>query len=198
MLLKILNEKEFHYGFQYKQEWNISASQFNAEKDCGDGLHFTDEEHWVEWIPMGDHFREVIRTSREMVQVGDSKWRAKAIKLGPRREFSDLLKTEEQQLKAVKKDGRVLNFIENPSEKVKLAALCENGCNIQHLDRSNEKEQIVAVKENGWAIEYIKNPSEIVQLTAIVEDIRAYDKITCKPAGIVTTLVGEQAEDDKD
>ena len=57
--------------------------------------------------------------------------------------FYDILESE--QLDIVEKNGWAIQYIENPSEEVKLAA----------------------VKENGCAIKYIKNPSEAVKLAAI-------------------------------
>ena len=53
--------------------------------------------------------------------------------------------SEEIQLKAVRKDGYSIRYIDNPSEELKLEA----------------------VKQNGYAIEYIDNPSFEMKLEAV-------------------------------
>lgn len=97
--------------------------------------------------------------------------------------------SEDEQIKLINKEGTYLiDFIKNPSEKVKLAIVKKNGysiwvfgvpfeilgngyvqdyiCSDKYNDPSEEI-QIAAVKNIGYAIKYIKNPSEIVKLEAI-------------------------------
>ena len=59
--------------------------------------------------------------------------------------------------------------IDNPSEKVQLAAVKEDGYAIEFI--SNPSEQLAAVNEEGYNIKYIVDkgivPSEEVQLVAV-------------------------------
>jgi DNA-dependent RNA polymerase auxiliary subunit epsilon len=65
--------------------------------------------------------------------------------------------------KQVYNNGELIQFIENPSEEVQLAAVKENGYSIQFIENPSEKVQLAAVKENPYSIHYIENPSERVQ-----------------------------------
>ena len=78
--------------------------------------------------------------------------------------------TEAEQLAAVTKDVRALDYIHNPSKQVQLAAVGQTGYAIQYIKKPSEQVQLVAVKNVGVAIRYIKNPSEQVQLAAVEQD----------------------------
>lgn len=78
--------------------------------------------------------------------------------------------SEKLQLAAVRENGLSIKYIKNPSEKVQLAAVKRNGLLIQSIEQPNEKVQLAAVKQKGTAIRYIKNPSEKVQLAAVREN----------------------------
>ena len=88
------------------------------------------------------------------------------------RELYDLLLSNEQQLiNKVLNNPVIIRVIDNPSEKVQLAAVNQNGNVIGYIIEKgiipSEKVQLAAVNQNGWAIEFIKNPSEKVQLAAV-------------------------------
>ena len=62
------------------------------------------------------------------------------------------------EFELVKKDGFLIEFIQNPSEEVQLEAVKENGGAIQLIQNPSEEVQLEAVKENRGVIRYIKNP----------------------------------------
>jgi hypothetical protein len=70
------------------------------------------------------------------------------------------------QLAAVKQDGQAIQFIQNPSEQVQMAAVSEYGWAIVYIKNPSEQVQMAAVKQDGQAIEHIKNPSPQVQMAA--------------------------------
>jgi len=74
---------------------------------------------------------------------------------------------EDVQLAAVKQNGHVIQYIDNPSEELQIEAVKENAYAIQYIKNPSEQVQLEAVKEDGYAIDYIKNPSEAVQLAAV-------------------------------
>jgi hypothetical protein len=82
------------------------------------------------------------------------------------------------QINLVQKHGWAIQYIKNPSEKVQLAAVNQNGVSIHYIINKgivpSEKVQITAVNQNGGAIYYIENPSEKVQLAAVNQN---YDYI---------------------
>jgi hypothetical protein len=75
--------------------------------------------------------------------------------------------SEEVKLAAVKQNGYAVQFIKNPSEEVQLAAVMEHGCAIEYINEPSEQVQLAAVKKFVVAIKYIKNPSEEAQLAAV-------------------------------
>ena len=49
----------------------------------------------------------------------------------------------------------VQEFIKNPTESVKLAAVEQDGGAIRFIKNPSEAVKLASVKQNGWAIEYI-------------------------------------------
>jgi hypothetical protein len=58
--------------------------------------------------------------------------------------------------------GDLIQFIDNPSEEVQLAAVKENGYSIQFIQNPSERVQLAAVKQFVGSIQYIQNPTEKV------------------------------------
>ena len=99
--------------------------------------------------------------------------------------------TEAEQLAAVTKDVRALDYIHDPSEQVQLAAVGQTGYAIQYIKKPSEQVQLVAVKNVGVAIRYIKNPSEQVQLAAVGQNGYAIQYIK-KPSEQVQLVAVKQ------
>ena len=77
------------------------------------------------------------------------------------------LKTNEAQLKAVKKNGYAIRYISNPSPEVQIEAVKQDGNAIQWISNPSTEVQIEAVKEERNAIQWISNPSPEVQIAAV-------------------------------
>jgi hypothetical protein len=63
--------------------------------------------------------------------------------------------------------GKLIQFIQNPSEKVQLAAVKKNPWAIEYIQNPSQEVQLAAVEKNSLSIRFIKNPSEKVQLNAV-------------------------------
>ncbi len=74
---------------------------------------------------------------------------------------------EEEQLKVVQKNGYDIQFINNPTEKIKMEALKKDGYAIQYINKPTEEMKLEAIKQNEDVIECINNPSEEIQLIAV-------------------------------
>jgi hypothetical protein len=89
--------------------------------------------------------------------------------------------SKEAQLAAIKRDVRVIQFMDNLSKDVQLAAVKQDGWAIQYIiDKGiipSEEIQLAAVKQHGHAIQYIIDkgitPSKNVQLAAVSQNGRA-------------------------
>ena len=66
---------------------------------------------------------------------------------------------ESIQLAAVKQDGTVIEYIDNPSPEVQMAAVNQDGWAMRYIDNPSPEVQLAAVKQDGWAIWRIDNPT---------------------------------------
>jgi len=80
------------------------------------------------------------------------------------------LKTEKEQLQAVKQNGYAIRWISNPSTEVQLQAVKQYGNAIQRISNPSPEIQLQAVKQNGNAIQFIPNPSPEVQIEAVKQN----------------------------
>lgn len=71
------------------------------------------------------------------------------------------------QLFRVKYFGPAIEYIENPSHKIQLAAVSETGYAIRYCRDPSEDVQLAAVKNFSCSIRLIDNPSEEVQFAAV-------------------------------
>ena len=78
------------------------------------------------------------------------------------------MNTEEELIQIVEYDPSYIQFIKNPSEKVQLTAVKQNGYSIRYINNPSEKVQLAAVNKIGSSIYFIQNPSEKVIRTAIL------------------------------
>ena len=78
---------------------------------------------------------------------------------------------QDEQLALVTKDASEIQWIANPTEKVQLVAVTQDGSLIKHIIAKgiapSEEVQIAAVTQNSSAIYYIDNPTEKAQLAAV-------------------------------
>ncbi|CUO41543.1 hypothetical protein [Clostridium disporicum] len=103
--------------------------------------------------------------------------------------------TEDEQIEAVKRNGMVIKFINNPSNVVKREAILNNPLCIEYIEDLPEELAILAVqllwnsikyvknltnnimreavKSKGWAIQFIENPPEEIKLLAVEKDFDA-------------------------
>jgi len=72
--------------------------------------------------------------------------------------------------KQVYNKGKLIQFIDDPSQELQLAAVKKNPFSIEYIQNPTEKVQLAAVNKWGNAIYYIQNPSETVQLAAVKDD----------------------------
>ncbi len=70
------------------------------------------------------------------------------------------LKSEEEQIAFVSKDGYAIVYIDNPSEVVQTAAVNQNGYVLHHIKNPSEAVRLAAVRQYGGAIYYINNPTK--------------------------------------
>jgi hypothetical protein len=69
--------------------------------------------------------------------------------------------------------GKLIQFIDNPSEEVQLMAVNENPYSIKYIQNPSQEVQLAAVEKNPYSIREIKNPSERVQLVAVKKNPRS-------------------------
>jgi len=73
-------------------------------------------------------------------------------------------------LDALGRNGEIIKYIENPSQRMINKAIQETPQAIRYIKNPSEKLQILAIEQDAYALTYIKNPSEKVQLLAMEND----------------------------
>ena len=91
-------------------------------------------------------------------KVGEDKWK----NFESTRGYLIYSSTEEEQLKAVQENGDNIQYINNPSKKLKIEAIKNTSYAIMHIKNPIEELQLLAVKENPLSIIDINNPTEKV------------------------------------
>jgi hypothetical protein len=82
-LVKILNDKENHYGFQYNEGKNEDDKKFNPYDECMmGGLYFTNTNEFWHFSHFGNHYRQVTVPDDVEVYVESKKYKATKIVLG--------------------------------------------------------------------------------------------------------------------
>lgn len=84
------------------------------------------------------------------------------------------LNSYDVRLAFVRKDTRMIAWIDDPEEGLKLEAVTLKPESIIYIPEPTEEVQMIAVTKNGILIRHIINPSEQVQLAAIEKDINAF------------------------
>ena len=84
-------------------------------------------------------------------------------------EYQIYTASERDQKRKVKENPYNVEYINNPSEEIKILAVKGKASCIMYINNPSEALQLQAVKKDGFAIQNIKNPSEKVQLEAVKE-----------------------------
>ena len=108
------------------------------------------------------------------------------------------LNSYDVRLAFVRKDTRMIAWIDDPEEGLKLEAVTLKPESIKYIPEPTEEVQMIAVTKNGILIKDIVNPSEQVQLAAIEKDINAFfliDKPTEKVKKRFEYLTGPDNND---
>jgi len=136
------------------------ASAYNPHKDTFE--FFDSEDQSIDH----EQFKKVTNINKDILIGFYNKYKKVIENAQDINKMSDDL-----QIKMIKSDSNYFKKIENPSEKVKLAAVNFLGFLIKDINDPSEDVQITAVEESGDNIKYLYekgiSPSEGVQLVAV-------------------------------
>jgi hypothetical protein len=154
---------------------NVDPIPFYTEKECSPGgIYFTKEDYLWKWYNNNHTYVcDVFIPENARVHTETAhKIKADQVILGEFITLSDYVNqlTSKAQLTAVQQNGRVVQFIESPSEEVQLAAVQQYVYAIQFIKSPSEEVQLAAVRQTGRALYWIESPSEEVQLVAVQQD----------------------------
>jgi hypothetical protein len=87
-------------------------------------------------------------------------------------------KSEEQQINLILTNPYSIQAIEDPTERVQLAAVDSDGYSIRFIKNPTEQVQLVAVERRGHRIKYITNPTPAAIKIALTDfDFIADDEV---------------------
>lgn len=108
--------------------------------------------------------------SAKLVRDFNYKESKRVTPIGPKREYKRLYNNKiRDQIRMVRNDGENIQKIENPIERVQLAAVQYNWYPIRYIRNPTEKVQLSAIEKDtdGQVLRYIQNPTEAVKLSAV-------------------------------
>ena len=79
--------------------------------------------------------------------------------------------TDPHDLERVKKDGMQLEFVQNQTPEICLAAVQQNGYAIAYVKEQTTDICLAAVKQNGLALKYVKEQTPEICSAAVQEII---------------------------
>ena len=176
--IKLTNQNENHFNFQFKTGENIDIHNFNPTGQCqSGGIYFTDTDNFYHWLNYNSgemKYYRIVTIPDDALVYDESIEKKKANKLilSERIEIkgSELLINEKVQKVAIRQNGCYIHYINNPSEEVQNLAVQRNGCAIQFIKDPSEELQKMAVQQYAGTIQFINNPSEEVQKLAVQQN----------------------------
>lgn len=156
----------YQFGLDQEKQFISSLSQF---------MDIDDEE--VKFIP------------KDLIQILRKNGYGPILNLD---QFNDMikmlrgLKNKENINELLKTNGRVIFYIENPTEEQKKLALKTGGDTMKYIDNASDEIKEYAIRIDPYAIAYIENPTETMQIIAVKKgDVVQYIK---NPTELVKTL----------
>jgi hypothetical protein len=192
---------------QYTLGLNKDPIPFNSSPLClPGGLYYTSFKTMGNFVHYGPIIGIIkIPIDTPIIAVGDDKFKSPEIFIEETYEFeefiydntlypaeksqieSDVFKmiingdiySKDSQMNVVKRDGRNIRYIKNPSEESQLEAVRQNANNIKFIKNPTEEVLLTMVRRNGHNIHLIEDPSPAVQLAAAINDLNSIRYIRC-------------------
>ena len=143
---KLLNEQEYHNGFQYKKGLNIDTNKFDTSHICGYGIYITDEDNvgdWLIYMPNIRYIRQVfVSDINKLYEECKGKYKCHSVNLGNR---YDLTKIHNLN-KYIKDKNKALMWAVYNGHLEVVKYLVENGANIN----GNEYSMLIETSDNGY------------------------------------------------
>ena len=178
---KVLNDSRCHYDFTYTEGLNVDTQTFNPSNTCSKGgLYFCEEEHLhLYLLSYGSICAMVSIPDNALVYKEDTKYKANRLILHNIQHITELPLWLDDSVtkKIVQQNGRVIQFMKEPTEELCRLAVQQNGYAIMYIKEPSEELRRLAVQQNGYAIQYIKEHSEEVRRLAVQQNGFAIDYI---------------------
>ena len=195
-IIKLFNEKEKHFDYQYHDGLNILQEQFNTTNKCSNGgFYFCEEKYILYWLNNFlniKHIRYITIPDTAQVYVEPKKFKCDKIFLNEKislKEFEiksknllDLIlhngmllkfinkQTDELCINAVKQNGLALEYVGRQTEEICLQSVKQNYKSLKFVILQTDEICINAVKQNGLALEYVRRQTEEICLNAVKKD----------------------------
>lgn len=176
-LVKLTNEIEVHNGYKFKNGLNIDTNHFHPFGSCqSGGIYFIFAKNMDNWISYNNknmvYYRFVIIPDDAQVYIENGKFKTNKLILSEKKNLLDynfsliennvkLLKYYKQTvkicLKAVKRNGLALKYVNNQTREICLKAVWNNWCALKYVKNQTDEICFEAIARNGCAIIYIKN-----------------------------------------
>ena len=171
-LVKLTNKEEIHYGFKFKNGLNVDKENFNPSGECSKGgIYFTTMTNFHKWIIYSKKlmywYRKVSIPNNARVYIEDDKFKVNKIVLGKRKYIWN---DKNICLAIVKKNGRLLRYVDEQTHEICLAAVQQDGRALPYVMEQTPKICREAVKQNGYALQYVIKQTPKICLEAVKQN----------------------------
>jgi hypothetical protein len=171
ILAKVLNDKEYHFNFRYKNGLNIDTNKFYPKGECEKGgLYFTDYRYLLEFYEIyGKIIRLIEIPNDARVYIEDRKYKADKIIINEKittikKFYKKYINNKEICLEVVKNNSLAIKDIPESMKNydICLEAVKNNGYALNYFLENiiNKEICLKAVKNNGEALKSV--PKKII------------------------------------
>lgn len=170
--LKVLSANMTHYDYTYTMGHN-KIKEFCTEKPCSaGGFYLADKNDIANFASYGPNIATISLPKTALIHIETGKIKVSELCIDNIININSF--DEHYKIEWVKQNCSAIMYIENPSVEVQLTAVKEtqltavkrDGRVIRYINNPSEEVQLASVKQNCRSIRYIKNPSEEVKLIA--------------------------------
>ena len=166
-LFKILNNNLCHYGFKYKEGYNIDTVMFNPSYECQPGgLYFCEERFLFDFINYGTKIATVEILDDARVYVENRKFKVNKIILSNIILLKDFDKfTDPVFCKlAVQKHGLALQYVLEQTKELCTIAIQQNSLALQYVLKQTE--ELCTLARQRKAVEVFRQYAEDYEMYA--------------------------------
>ena len=194
--IKILNKKQNHKGFQYKQGLNVDIEPFNPSGTClPGGLYFANIKNFLDFYSFGESMWRILIPKDAKIYVEENKYKGDKFILEKQcyiedfsflnifsiwlkiRYFFSFCKNQTLEIcmEAVKQNGLALEYVREQTQEICMEAVKKEGFALYYVKKQIPEICMQAVKQNGNALGYVEEQTPEICMEAVKQNGNALE-----------------------